>query len=93
MKRFYAIFDKKAGLYDHVQSFRSDPEAVRACKSLVNSSETGSRRSLVQQYPSDYELYFVGSFDEQQGCFVAEPPEFVVQLAVLVDETKEASNG
>lgn len=89
MKLFFAIFDKKSGLYDFVQSFKSEADAVRACRSIVNSG----KESLLAQYPSDYELYYVGSFDPEQGMFAStQQPAFVVALAVLVDAPKEVAN-
>lgn len=90
MKLFFSIFDKKSGLYDFVQSFKSEADAVRAVRSLVNS---GNKDSLIVQYPSDYELYRIGSFDPSMGRFDAVEPEFVVGLGVLVDLPKEADNG
>lgn len=86
---FFAIFDKKAGLYDHVQAFRSEADAVRAVRSLVNSDSKGS---LIAQYPSDYELFRLGDFDQLTGRFNDETPVFVVALGVLVDAGKAAAN-
>lgn len=90
-KLFFAIFDKKAGIYDHVQSFRSEADAVRAVRSLVNSGERGG---LISQYPADFELFAVGVFNTVEGVFDSERPRFVVSLGVLVDvSTPEVSNG
>lgn len=89
MKLFFSVLDKKSGLYDFVQSFKSEADAVRACRSLVNS---GNKDSLIVQYPSDYELYQVAEFDQQTGEFVT-GVRFIVSLGVLVDVSKEVSNG
>lgn len=88
MKLFFAIFDKKSGLYDFVQSFKSEADAVRACRSIVNSG----KESLLAQYPSDYELYRVAGFNQEVGNFSGDFPVFICGLGVLVDAPKEAAN-
>lgn len=92
-KLFFAIFDKKSGLYDFVQSFKSEADAVRACRSIVNSG----KESLLAQYPSDYELYLVGFFEQSSGLFEYSEehpdfPKFICGLGVLVDSPKEVAN-
>lgn len=89
MKLFFSIYDKKSGLYDFVQSFKSEADAVRAVRSLVNTEE---KSSLISQYPSDYEVYRIGAFDPLTGRFDSVEPEFIVGLGVLVDLPKEVSN-
>lgn len=63
--RFFAFYDKKAGLFGRVQHFPHVAEALRATERAVNDPQT-----FLNQHPSDYDLYEVGFFDPNLGHFV-----------------------
>lgn len=58
----YAIRDCIAGCFDGVFTFRSNADARRAFCAICND-----RGSNYGRYPSDYDLYAVGSFDTESA--------------------------
>jgi hypothetical protein len=56
----YAIYDKKAKVYQTPFFMRQDEEAVRALREAIAAGD-----SLVSRYPEDYKLYRIGEWDEE----------------------------
>lgn len=63
--RAYAIFDRKALMYNTPFFYSTDGQAIRALTDLVNDSNT-----TLSRHPADYVLYLIGSFDSDKG-FIA----------------------
>lgn len=66
----YAVYDFKAECYGAPFLMQKDVLAQRAFGSLVNDPQ-----SKVHQYPGDFKLYRIGTFDDTTGLVVS--TEFV----------------
>jgi len=64
MKAF-SVKNQKAEIYSPPFYNRTNGEAERNFASLVNDNQ-----STVSKFPEDYDLYLVGSFDEQAGVLL-----------------------
>jgi len=60
--RIYSIRDAKAELYNQPFFQKTHGEAERNFTQLVND-----QKSMVSQFPDDFDLYFVGTYDDQKG--------------------------
>ena len=69
IKRVYSLLDVKSGVYANPVVYLRDGQAVRDFQALC--SDQGC---LVGRYPSDFCLYFVGTFDDETGSFSSEKP-------------------
>jgi len=65
----YSVYDNKALRYFPPYFASTDGEAVRNFADMANDSQTN-----IGRHPSDYVLYFVGSYDDSNGLFQAEQP-------------------
>lgn len=71
--KFYSVFDKKSGAYGKPFSSINDSTARRDFE--IGVAEVGS---LLNSYPEDFSLYFVGQFDTEKGVYsVLDNPVFV----------------
>lgn len=66
-KKFYAFRDNVADIFLSMDSKRNDAEAIRELDVIVNKE--GNR---VSQFPEDYDLYYLGEFNERTGVFISE---------------------
>lgn len=85
MLRIYSIRDSKAGVFNQPWFAKTHGEAERNFIQLSRDE-----KSMVSQFPEDYDLYFLGSYDDQSGKI--EPlsaPEHVAK-AVSVKERPHA---
>ena len=57
----YAIKDKKVG-FEHVFPMKTHGLAIRGFQELANDN-----KSNVSKYPEDFELYHIGTLDNQTG--------------------------
>lgn len=62
--KLFAIYDVKSNSYSPLKMAPSTANAIRQFTSLVNAKDTDE-----SQYPNDFMLYELGSFDEQTGKF------------------------
>lgn len=60
----YSVRDSKAEIYNQPFFQKSHGEAERTLLSLVKDG-----KSMISQYPDDYDLYFIGTYDDQTGVF------------------------
>lgn len=87
--KVFAIRDSKAGAY--LQPFYA-PNVAVAIRLVALSGENNN--SLLYKYPSDFELFQIGSFDELTGILEGEPHVAIgkvvdfVQLELLAEEKK-----
>ena len=86
--KIFALRDTRAGFFHRPFVARSTNEALRNFASLV----TDSKESPLTQYPGDFDLFELGSYDEQQGLIsvsqhilLANGKEFVVPLSKMSD--------
>jgi len=59
----YSLFDIKAQHYMTPFFTINDGTAIRSLSQMVNEKEP----NMVNQYPDDYNLFCVGSFDDSTG--------------------------
>lgn len=74
------IFDKALGAYSRPMFVASKGQAVRSMSDEVNKPE-----SEIGRHPSDYELFYVGVYDDRDASFTtAGPLELVCRCVDLV---------
>jgi len=64
-KKVYAIRDCKAQVYNTPFFQNSHGEAERSFDQLVKDE-----KSMVAKYPDDFDLYYIGDYDDQLGTLV-----------------------
>lgn len=80
--RLYSIRDCKLKNFMAPFFATSDEEAIRIIKEQVNY-----KASLLSSFPTDYELYFVGTFDSYSGAI--DSIDDVNYLVCKLDELKQ----
>lgn len=79
----YSIRDSKGAVFNMPFYKRTHGEAERDFTSLVNDD-----KSTVSNYPEDYDLYHLGTFDDQTGLVTSlDTPQHVIK-AVQVKRQK-----
>lgn len=78
-KRMYSVRDNKTMFWPPMEGY-NDPAAVRDFEQLVNKNE------MMYLHPGDFDLYFVGTFDNDTGIFDScTPIQFVVSASSVVN--------
>lgn len=80
MKKVYAVQDAKSGMFNAPIFLLSDGEALRA---FMDACREGSD-SLLSKYPEDFNLFFIGTYDENEGILKGEVPFHLGNGAVLL---------
>jgi hypothetical protein len=62
MKKIFCIKDEKSGAHYDPFTMSNSIDAQRAFMQGIKSE-----KSIISQYPEDFNLYFVGEFDEMSG--------------------------
>lgn len=80
----YSIRDAKAEIF-HVPFFKkSHGEAERDFKTTVNDGKT-----QLHQYPEDFDLYYIGVYDDNKGVTKSlDTPQHVVKAVNCLNENK-----
>lgn len=83
MKQVYSLRDTKSGVYGQPTYHVNEQTAIRSLGDLVNEEPA---TSTVSVHPGDFDLYFLGQWDELDGNFVFndDSPRHVVNCANLV---------
>ena len=77
--KVYAIKDVKAGTFNQPFLQPTHGTAERSFQELVRDPQ-----SFVSKYPEDYDLYFLGSFDDLTGGIKSEKnPVHIINAAQL----------
>lgn len=82
MLQMYAIMDKKSGSFERPFFVKHVAEATRSVQQALKQSE-----SFLSQYPEDYSLWLVGSFDQSNGGIMPPKdlaPQWTIEVASLV---------
>lgn len=79
----YSVKDAKSQIFGQIFSARHKSEAVRQLSVVANDGQ-----SMLSRYPSDFELWCLGTMDETTGI-ITPAAEFIVGVQTL----KEAVNG
>lgn len=84
MKKVFSVYDKKSEIYGAPFVDVAIGTAERSMRVLANDP-----KSLVCQFPDDYELYLIGEFDEFEGQFTDYAEKVRVCGASDVKEKKQ----
>jgi uncharacterized protein len=77
--KMYSIRDQKAGAYHAPFYQKSHGEAERAFHQVANDP-----KSTINQYPTDFDLYYIGEFDDETGKVSAlATPQHIMHAASL----------
>lgn len=77
--RVYSIRDAKAEVYNQPWFAKTHGEAERNFAQLARDP-----KSMVGQFPEDYDLYFIGSYNDQTGVIDAlETPQHIAKAISL----------
>ena len=74
MLNVYSIKDIKIGYMDPIY-MQNDDVAIRSFKKWVNDIKP----NVVNEFPEDKELWFLGTFDERTGKIEGIEPEFLIK--------------
>jgi len=86
-QKVYSIYDTKGEFYTRPFYCKTAGEAERIFQQLVNDE-----KSTIFQFPTDFDLFFLGEFDEISGKLIPETtPEHVVK-ALHVKQGYQAPN-
>jgi hypothetical protein len=84
----YAIRDAKAEVFNTPFYQKTHGEAERSFKQLVSDAQ-----SMVSKFPDDYDLYYLGEYDDQTGkLHPIDTPQHIVK-AVQLQQQKTVSPG
>nr|WAE43452.1 MAG: nonstructural protein [Microviridae sp.] len=79
MKRIYSIKDVKSGAYLTPMVCENHVDATRQFQRATNSDQ-----SIIFEYPEDFELFYLGSFDIISGAITPlATPEFIINALSL----------
>lgn len=82
MKSIFCVKDRATDVFLNIFTEQTANAAIRAFGDAVNSQ--GSDNGF-NKHPDDFDLYLLGSFDEDSGVIVPEsPPSVVVRAKDLV---------
>lgn len=70
MKKLYTIKDLAVEAYGPLFEARAHGEAIRLFKDEATNSE-----SRISKHPQDFELFYMGEFNDQNGEFNTPAPE------------------
>lgn len=79
--KMFSIRDAKAEVFNPPFFSRTHGEAERSFDQLVMDP-----KSTVSQYPEDYDLYYLGDYDDLNGKFSPEPTPKHVRKAIEVQK-------
>lgn len=80
IKRVYATRDSKTEFYYTPFYQNTEAEALRTF-----GSSTLNPESMLAKYPEDYDLFYLGTYDDQQGKFtLLDTPQHVVKAVNLI---------
>lgn len=85
-QRIFSIRDSKAEMFYPPFYQKTHGEAERSLRELVRDE-----KSLISKYPEDYDLYFLGEWDDQSGKMTLEDtPKHVIKATQLAISEKVA---
>lgn len=83
--KIYSVYDKAVGAYMQPFFQRSEGEALRSLRAVVND-----KNSSFSTNPGDFTLCYHGEFADDTGVFISENPSHLVNLSSLVDRPETA---
>lgn len=89
MKMFtYSIFDQATGAYMRPFFARSDEEALREFSNLTRGTE-----NKIADYPQDFILHRVGTWDDKDGILAGNGAEKVITALEVIAMDKRIQQG
>ena len=84
----FSVYDEKAETYSLPLTHSSVQVAIRSFTAAVKNPQ-----SFIHQFPSDYALYHIGSFDEDTSEIKSfSQPRFIVRASEIMNSLKENQN-
>jgi len=81
--KIFSVRDSKGEIFGQPFFQKTPGEAERSFKMLVNDSQ-----SIPSKYPEDFDLYYIGQFDDQSGKVQPiDTPMHIVKAIALKDST------
>lgn len=84
MQKLYAIYDVKTQVFFPPMGFHNDAHACREMRAWY--AKPGS---MVSQYPEDFDLYEVGTWDDSTALLVALVPSVLVAKGSALAPAKD----
>lgn len=85
-----AIYDIGVGAFLRPWYVRSQGEALRSFTDEVNRRATETNPAPMAAHPEDYQLFYLGMFDDEAGKFQLPPnPEKLADAASLVQKAQQ----
>lgn len=81
-KKVYSVKDNKACSFQGCYLFTTDGVAVRA----LTSQTMLQGNPVLKENPEDFDLYCVGSFDEETGKLEGEEPRLLIHFGEVVND-------
>jgi len=86
--QIYSIRDSKAGIFNTPFYQSSHGEAERSFHQLVRDP-----KSTVSQYPEDFDLYHLGTYDDQSGKMeLLDTPAHMIKAVQYTAQNKQELN-
>lgn len=77
--KIYSVRDSKAEVFNTPFFLNTHGEAERAFNNLVTDP-----KSMISKYPDDYDLYYVGEFNNDNGKLtLLDTPQHITKAAML----------
>lgn len=81
MRKVYAVQDAKAGMFNTPIFLLSDGEALR---SFIDACRPGNDQSMLSRHPEDFNLFYIGDYDETEGVLHSAVPYHLANGAVIL---------
>ena len=81
----FSIRDAKAEVFNTPFFQKTHGEAERSFRTGINDQTTS-----LNKYPEDFDLYYIGEYDDQSGCFIVlDTPQHMVKGVSVLSNTEE----
>lgn len=81
----FCVFDSKAVSYGMPFFTQNRGSAMRGIKAQIKQDT----QSMLSQYPEDFSLHDMGTYDDETGQFHTTPPVFVIDVKDLLGDRNE----
>jgi len=81
VKRIYAVYDVKTGVYGNPFFLLSDGEAIRTITDAVSA-----KGNTLSEHPNDFRVDYLGEIELTTGQIMPNTPLHLVEVAQLVQK-------
>lgn len=74
MKILVALYDRATEAYAPIMTVNTRGEAIRSFREAVQDPQTP-----IHKHPTDYELYIMGTYDDQKGQVFGDVKELIAR--------------